>query len=182
MGRFFATTLLAALLAGPALTLADTVIDLPECVGPMPPDRSFSLTMPANMQDVQSLRIRLVGECFQGLMICDESPAFPIWVPPQVEIYRAGPPVDYFLGMADEASIHGPFDVTFALSPLLGTEPSQLAGQTVTFNMGLWITTIPACYTTEVPTAIIDVAQLRLVNRPIAAESRTWSAVKALYR
>jgi hypothetical protein len=180
MGRLFATALLAAFLAGP--TLADTVIDLPQCVGPMPPDRSFDLSLPADMQDVESLEIHLVGACFQGLMVCDAPPAFPIWIPPQFEVYWAGPPVDYFQGRADEASVHGPFDVTFTLSPLWGTEPSQLAGQTVTFSMGLWLSTIPVCYVTEEPTAIIDAAQLRLVHGPVAGGSQTWSAVKALYR
>lgn len=180
MVRLSIAALLAIVLAGPSA--ADTVIDLPQCVGPMPPDSYFSLMMPADMLDVQSLEIHLVGQCFPGMMVCDESSPFPILVPPQVEIYWAGPPVDYFQGMPDPASIQGPFDVTFSLSALWGTDPAQLAGQTVVFSMGLWISTIPVCYVTEAPTAIIETAQLRLVTEPVAVESRTWSTVKALYR
>ena len=180
MKHLSVTAWLAILLAGP--TQADVIIELPECVGPLPPDRHFNLTMPADMQGVQSLEIHLVGENFQGMMICDDPPAFPIWVPPQVEIYVAGPPVDYFLGIADEASSQGPFDVTFTLSSLWDTQPSQLAGQTVVFSLSLWITTIPVCWVTEEPTALINVARMRLVTGPIAAESQTWSAVKSLYR
>ena len=160
-------------------------VALPELVGSYPAIHTVTFHLPGKPAVVRGASLRLVGTTEVGTATC-----FSGTYPWPTETYTEMPGNDYtYTAEGENGNVAGPFDVVIPFTAYVlagGPQPSWdflLDGEASFTLVGMQIGTVCEITSNPPPTFTVTGAWIRVdADIPTPAGSKSWGAVKAIYR